>query len=157
MQNDKIDPEKLKKDREELEKRQREGGLSLANVPPDNLGLLILASLFLCVFCICFLQCNQGFLLLNCAEKARLHAEAKAAEVTKRKAQAQAAILEKQKKEVEREEARRALQQVCRLLMVYLFLAKQVIYCSSVIHSSCALSIISYVNFCSLGFLNVAY
>lgn len=51
MQNDKIDPEKLKKDREELEKRQREGGLSLANVPPDNLGLLILASLFLCVFC----------------------------------------------------------------------------------------------------------
>lgn len=36
MQNDKIDPEKLKKDREELEKRQREGGLFVANVPLDN-------------------------------------------------------------------------------------------------------------------------
>lgn len=66
-----------------------------------------------------FLQ-SKGFFTLNCAEKARLHAEAKAAEVTKRKAQAQAAILEKQKKEVEREEARRALQQVCWLLTVYL-------------------------------------
>lgn len=46
------------------------------------------------------------------AEKARLHAEAKAAEITKRKAEAEAALLEKQKREVEREEARRELQQV---------------------------------------------
>jgi hypothetical protein len=67
--NDKVDPEKLKRDREDLERRQRE-------------------------------------------EKARLHAEAKAAEVTKRKAEAEAALLEKQKREVEREEARRALQRV---------------------------------------------
>jgi hypothetical protein len=53
------------------------------------------------------------------AEKARLHAEAKAAEVMKRKAEAEAALLEKQKREVERDEARRALQ---RVLLVYLYM-----------------------------------
>ena len=41
-----------------------------------------------------------------------MHAEAKAAEATKRKAEAEAALLEKQKREVERDEARRALQRV---------------------------------------------
>ena len=46
------------------------------------------------------------------AEKARLHAEAKAAEAMKRKAEAEAVLLEKQKREVERDEARRALQRV---------------------------------------------
>lgn len=55
MQNDKVDPEKLKKDREELEKRQREGRLSVVNVPPDNLGLFMLASLFLLSFVSVFL------------------------------------------------------------------------------------------------------
>ncbi|KAG0629484.1 hypothetical protein M758_1G107600 [Ceratodon purpureus] len=67
--NDKVDPEKLKRDREEMERRQRE-------------------------------------------EKARLHAEAKAAEAMKRKAEAEAALVEKQKREVERDEARRALQRM---------------------------------------------
>nr|XP_024390485.1 inner centromere protein A-like [Physcomitrium patens] len=73
--NDKVDPEKLKRDREEMERRQRE-------------------------------------------EKARLHAEAKAAEITKRKAEAEAALLEKQKREVEREEARRELQQMERTVEI---------------------------------------
>lgn len=73
--NDKVDPEKLKRDREDMERRQRE-------------------------------------------EKARLHAEAKAAEVTKRKAEAEAAQLEKQKREVEREEARRALQRMERTVEI---------------------------------------
>lgn len=53
--------------------------------------------------------------VFSSAEKARLHAEAKAAEAMKRKAEAEAALVEKQKREVERDEARRALQRV-RLL-----------------------------------------
>lgn len=73
--NEKVDPEKLKRDREEMERRQRE-------------------------------------------EKARLHAEAKAAEMTKRKAEAEAALLVRQKREAEREEARRELQQMERTVEI---------------------------------------
>lgn len=61
---------------------------------------------------LCVHQIKSEVLCVSSAEKARLHAEAKAAEVTKRKAEAEAALLEKQKREVEREEARRALQRV---------------------------------------------
>jgi hypothetical protein len=43
------------------------------------------------------------------AENARLHVEAKATQVMKRKAEAEATLLEKQKREVERDEAHRAL------------------------------------------------
>ena len=69
------------------------------------------------VFLLCILLCVEmasRLLILTAffAEKARLHAEAKAAEIMKRKAEEQAAVLERQKREVEREEARRALQQV---------------------------------------------
>lgn len=70
-------------------------------------------SVFDWFFCI---NVRQFLCVLSSAEKARLHAEAKAAEVTKRKAEAEAALLEKQKREVEREEARRALQ---RVLLIY--------------------------------------
>lgn len=61
---------------------------------------------------LCLPQALSKVLRVSSAEKARLHAEAKAAEVTKRKAEAEAALLEKQKREVEREEARRELQRV---------------------------------------------
>ncbi|KAL3678133.1 hypothetical protein R1sor_021089 [Riccia sorocarpa] len=67
--NEKMDPEKLKRDREMLEKRQKE-------------------------------------------EKARLQAEAKAAEITRRKAEAEAAAEAKRKREAEREAARIELQQM---------------------------------------------
>ncbi|KAL2653949.1 hypothetical protein R1flu_022077 [Riccia fluitans] len=67
--NEKLDPEKVKRDREELEKRQKE-------------------------------------------EKARLHAEAKAAEAARRKAEVEAAHEAKRKREAEREAARRQLQQM---------------------------------------------
>ncbi|BBN02326.1 protein MpBromo5 [Marchantia polymorpha subsp. ruderalis] len=67
--NEKVDPEKLKRDREVLEKRQKE-------------------------------------------EKARLYAEAKAAEVTRRKAEAEAAAEARRKREAEREAARIELQQM---------------------------------------------
>eukprot|EP00246_Nothoceros_aenigmaticus_P013736 TRINITY_DN487_c0_g1_i1.p1 TRINITY_DN487_c0_g1~~TRINITY_DN487_c0_g1_i1.p1 ORF type:complete len:816 (-),score=184.17 TRINITY_DN487_c0_g1_i1:457-2643(-) len=67
--NEKVDPEKLRKDREELEKRQRE-------------------------------------------EKARLQAEARAAEIARKKAEAEAHAQNLRKREAEREAARVALQQV---------------------------------------------
>ncbi|KAL3685919.1 hypothetical protein R1sor_003941 [Riccia sorocarpa] len=67
--NEKLDPEKVKRDREELEKRQKE-------------------------------------------EKARLHAEAKAAEAARRKAEIEAAHEAKRKREAEREAARLQLQQM---------------------------------------------
>ncbi|KAJ0104576.1 hypothetical protein Patl1_18250 [Pistacia atlantica] len=66
---EKCDPEKLRIEREELERRQRE-------------------------------------------EKARLQAEAKAAEEAQRKAEAEAAAEAKRKRELEREAARQALQQM---------------------------------------------
>ncbi|KAG6553500.1 hypothetical protein Mapa_004412 [Marchantia paleacea] len=67
--NEKLDPEKVRRDREELEKRQKE-------------------------------------------EKARLHAEAKAAEAARRKAEVEAAHEAKRKREAEREAARIQLQQM---------------------------------------------
>ncbi|KAL2641951.1 hypothetical protein R1flu_009538 [Riccia fluitans] len=67
--NEKIDPEVLKRDREILEKRQKE-------------------------------------------EKARLQAEAKAAEITRRKAEAEAAAEAKRRRDAEREAARMELQQM---------------------------------------------
>ncbi|KAJ7534193.1 hypothetical protein O6H91_13G083500 [Diphasiastrum complanatum] len=69
--NHKVDPEKLKMEREELERQQRE-------------------------------------------ERARLHAEAKAAELARKKAEADAASEIRRKREEEREAARLALQQMER-------------------------------------------
>ncbi|CAM6090281.1 unnamed protein product [Calypogeia fissa] len=73
--NEKADPEKLKRDREELEKRQKE-------------------------------------------EKARLHAEAKAAEMARRKAEAEAAAEAKRKRDAEREAARIELQKMERTVEI---------------------------------------
>jgi hypothetical protein len=63
------------------------------------------------------------------AKKARLHKEAKAAEVMKRKAEAEAALLEKQKREVKHDEAHCALQWV---LLVYLHMWHLVLVWSSI-------------------------
>ncbi|XP_024526131.1 transcription factor GTE9 isoform X2 [Selaginella moellendorffii] len=68
---DNVDPEKLRKEREELERKLRE-------------------------------------------DKARLQADAKAAEVARKKAEAEAATEARKKREVEREAARKALQQMER-------------------------------------------
>ena len=57
-----------------------------------------------------------------------MHAEAKAAEAMKRKAEAEVALLEKQKREVERDEARRALQ---RVLVVWPFALRVACGCVS--------------------------
>lgn len=71
--------------------------------------MLFLVSVGLAYFCQRFLKAFLFNLLL---EKARLQAEAKAAEEARRKAEAEAAAEAKRKRELEREAARQALQMV---------------------------------------------
>ena len=112
VQGEKVDPEKLRLEREELERRQKEGQ-----------HLLILKPHFCVIsvhFCMPWAYPNQllsrtryWFLLcILSLEKARLQAEAKAAEEFRRKAEAEAAAEAKRKRELDREAARQALLKV---------------------------------------------
>lgn len=145
-----MDPEKLKRDREELEKRQKEGTVNPALIPVLVHGTGVVEVFKVCrrlcrdvdvqrvFYFLCFLlpfepsnsmECFRRFSILLSllrsisnglflpfvvsTEKARLHAEAKAAEMARRKAEAEAAAEAKRKREAEREAARIELQRVC--------------------------------------------
>lgn len=96
-QGETRDPEKIRLEREELERRQREGlCYSLKYLDGQHFGYIVKAS-------------NTQ---LFSSEKARLQAEAKAAEEARKKAEAKAAAEAKRKREMEREAARLALQKV---------------------------------------------
>ncbi|KAK4350641.1 hypothetical protein RND71_029954 [Anisodus tanguticus] len=97
------DPEKLKLEREEFERRRQEGlcFLLLACVEIHN-HISETTSLF-----VHLLYSKEVSL-----EKARLQAEAKAAEKARRRAEAEAAAEAKRKRELEREAARQALQKM---------------------------------------------
>lgn len=101
VKNEKVDPEKLRRDREELEKRQKEGTVV-------EFERLVDVKFFCCLG----VSGGADEFHSPLPEKARLQAEAKAAEVARKKAEAEALAESLRKREAEREAARMALQQV---------------------------------------------
>jgi hypothetical protein len=103
-QNEKVDPEQLRKDREKLERRQKEGKALPGTVSFEHE--------------LCFLSLQSQLLteLGSITEKARLQAEAIAAKK-------EAALEARRMRELEREAARRALQQVSLFALCFFALS----------------------------------
>ncbi|CAI0456791.1 unnamed protein product [Linum tenue] len=111
LQVDKVDPDKLQKEREKLELQKKKGScvrsLIFVSVVNKAIGYTLLVNNFL-----------DDIWNVGVPEKARLQAEAKAAEDARKQAEAAAAAEARRLLEVEREAARQALLKVERTVEI---------------------------------------